>query len=132
MNPIKNHLTTLLDSSHLRLTIILLTFSALLIISSQIIGITDNLPGIALLFSGVIILFFSFLHPWRDSKKYAILFAVCLGIIILVFMCIFILSALHLDKYISEGIVMITILLFCLPGIFVSIIGIVIFANKKN
>lgn len=132
MNSIKNQLITILDSSHLRLTIILLVSSVLLITGSQITGTTDNLPGLAMLFLGVILLFFSFLHPWRDIKKYAKLFAVCLGIIILVLLCIFILAALHLDKYISEGLVMITILLFCLPGIVVSIIGIIIFASSKK
>jgi len=90
MNPIKDHFTTLLDSSHLRLTIILLISSVLLITGSQITGTTDNLSGLAMLFIGIILLFFTFLYPWRDIKNYAILFGVCLGIIILVILGVYI------------------------------------------
>ena len=128
----KNHFISLFDPSHLRWTIILLTSAVLLIIGSQITGTTDNLPGLAMLFSGVICLFFTFLHPWRDIKNYAILAGVCFGIIILVILGIFILASLHMDKYISEGVVMITILLFCLPGIVVSIIGILLCTARKK
>jgi len=132
MNSLKKHLTSLIAPSNFRWTIILLVSSALLIIGSQIIGITDNLPGIAMLFTGTILLFFSLLHPWRQTINYIILAAVSLGITVLIFLGIFILSSLHLDKYISEAFVMITIFLFCLPGLVVGIIGILLCAKKKK
>lgn len=131
MNPVKNHFINLFASSHLRLTVILLISSILFIIGSQITGTTDNIPGLAMLFTGVILFFFAFLHPWKDIKNYAILFGVCIGIIILVILVIAILASLQLDKYISEGVVMVILLLFCLPGIFVSIIGILICTVRK-
>lgn len=132
MNNLKNHLVSLFDSSHIRMTIILVISGLLLITGSQITGTTDNLPGLTMLFTGVILLFFSVLHPWRKMQNYAILAGVCIGIIILVFLAIYILAALHLEKYISEGVVMITILLICLPGIVVSIIGILVCAGRKK
>jgi hypothetical protein len=128
----KNHFITLIDTAHRRLTIILLISSALLIIGSNITGIVDNLPGILMLFAGVILLFFSFIHPWREIKNYAILAVVSIGIIFLIFLAIFILSALHMQKYINEGVVMVPILFFCIPGIVVSIIGILICAGMKK
>ena len=132
INNLKNHLVSLFDSSHIKMTIILVISGLLLITGSQITGTTDNLPGLIMLFTGVILLFFSVLHPWREIKNYAILAGLCVGIIVLVFLAIYILAALHMDKYISEGVVMITILLICLPGIVVSIIGILVCAGMKK
>ena len=132
MNNIKTHFATLTDRSNLRWTIMLLVSSALLIAGSQIAGTTDNLPGLAMLFVGVILLFFAVLHPWRDIINYIILAGVSLGLIILIFLGIFILSSLHQTKFISEAFVMITIFLFCLPGIVVGIIGILLCATKKK
>lgn len=128
----KSHLLSLFDPAHRWKILSLFITAILLIIVSQVVGTTDNLPGIAMLFIGIILLFFSFLHPWRDTKKYAILAGVSVGIIILVFLGIIILSALDMQKYIIEGVVMGIMLLFCLPGIVVSIIGILICARKQK
>lgn len=128
----KNHFISLFGPQHLRWTIILLAVAVLLITGSQIVGTTDNLPGLALLFSGAVILFFSILHPWRQTKNYAILTGVCVGLAILIFLGIYLLSAMQLQKYISEAFVMITILLFCLPGFVTGIIGILICTTRKS
>ena len=132
MNNLKNHFVELFDSSHIRMTIIFVISGLLLIIGSQVIGTTDNLPGLTLLFTGVILLFFSVLHPWRKTKNYSILAGFCIGITVLVFLAIYILSSLHLNQYISEAFVMITVLLICLPGFVVSIIGILICSGRKK
>jgi hypothetical protein len=132
MYNLRNHFASLFNSAHIKMTIILMVAAGLLIIGSQITGTTDNLPGLSMLFTGAILFFFSLLHPWRKTKNYVIFLLVCLAIIILIFAGIYILAALHLDKYISEAFVMITILLFCLPGIFASILGIIYCSTRKQ
>ena len=127
----KKHLLSLVDPSNRWLTLSLFISAVLFIVASQIVGITDNLPGILLLFFGVIILFFSFVHTWHKSANYAKLSAVSVGVGVLTFATIYLLATLKLDKYISEAVVMIIIFLFCLPGIVVGIIG-TIFYSLRN
>jgi hypothetical protein len=128
----KKHLLSLVSPANRLLTLSLLVASILLIIASQVVGITDNLPGILLLFFGMISLFFSFVHPWHNSRNYAWLSIVSVGVGVLTFVMIYTLAALKMEKYISEGVVMITIFLFCVPGIFVGIAGMFLYMNKKN
>jgi hypothetical protein len=80
-----SHFITLFDAIHLRTTVILFTVSFLLISGALAIGITDNLPAIAMLFAGIIFLFFSVLHPWKKVVYYATFVAVCGIILPLVF-----------------------------------------------
>jgi hypothetical protein len=127
----KKHLLSLLEPSRLWFTISFFLASFVLIICSLLVGIADNLPGIAMLLGGMIFLFFTFLHPWRNSMNYGILTGVCFGLILLTFMGIYILSALHKDEYISEGVVMSFIGLICIPGIVTGIIGAIIWAIRK-
>jgi hypothetical protein len=128
----KTHLVSLFNPIYRMWTISLFAAALLLITGSQIVGTTDNLPGIAMLFSGVIFLFFSLLHPWRKARSYGILAGICVGIIILEYLGILLLSVLHKEQYISEGIAMITAFLFCLPGIIVSIIGSIICSLRQE
>ncbi len=128
----RKHVISLFDPAHRWWTISFLLTSALLIIGSQIVGTTDNLPGIAMLLGGMICFFFALLNPWRKSKNYAILIGVSAGLIALTFLVIFILSSLHKTEYISEGIVMGFIGLICIPGIVAGIIGILIWSNKEK
>jgi hypothetical protein len=127
----KKHFLSLVDHSHRWYTISFFLCSVILVIASGVVGITDNLPGIAMLLGGMVFLFFTFLHPWRQSKNYGILTGLCFGLILLTFLVIYVLAALHQDKYISEGIVMGFIGLICVPGIVTGIIGAIIQANKK-
>jgi hypothetical protein len=128
----KKHFLSLLDTAHRWLTLSFFLASVLLVIASQAVGTTDNLPGISMLLCGMVFLFFTFLHPWRKSQNYGILAGVCIGLILLTFLVIYILSALHLNEYISEGIVMGFIGLICVPGIIAGIIGAIIWAIRKK
>ena len=128
----KKHLQSLFDPQHRLLTISFFLASALLIIASQIMGTTDNIPGILVLFCGVICLFFALLHPWRKSNYYAILAGVCFGLILLTFLIIYILMLLQKTEFINEGVVMILIGLICVPGIVTGIIGLIFWGFQKK
>ena len=128
----KKHLLSLVNPANRWLTLSLLLASILLIVASQVVGTTDNLPGILLLFFGMILLFFSFVHPWHNSSNYAWLSIVSFGVGVLTYVMIHTLAALKMEKYISEAVVMITIFLFCVPGVFVGIAGMFLYMNRKN
>jgi hypothetical protein len=128
----KKHLLSLFEPEHRRLTISFFTVAILLIIGSVIVGIADNLPGIAMLLVGMILLFFAILHPWRKVENYAILIGICFGIIAVTFLGIYILSLLHKTQYISEGVVMTIIFLFCVPGILTGIFGAIFWSLRKK
>ena len=124
------HVLSLFHYPHRWKTISFLLISALLIIASQLVGTTDNLQGIVMLIGGMISFFFAMFHPWRKSKNYAILIGVLFGLILLTFLSIYILSALHKTEYISEGIVMSFIGLICFPGIVMGIIGVIFWSYR--
>jgi MFS family permease len=128
----KKHFFSLFSPEHRRRTMILFVISILLITVSQIVGITDNFPGISLLLSGMIFLFFTFLHPWRKVENYALLIGISVGIIVLVLLTIQVLVLIKKTDYISEGVVMAIVFLICLPGILSGIIGTLIYAFKKH
>jgi hypothetical protein len=128
----KKHFLSLFDPAHRWYTISFFVASIMLIFAAQAVGITDNLPGIVLLLAGMILIFFALIHPWRDPRNYGILVGVCFGLILLTFLVIYILAALHMDKYISEGIVMGFIGLICIPGILSGIIGAIIWSIRKK
>ena len=128
----KKHFISLFDSAHLKWTISLFTIAVLLIIISSLVGISDNLPMIAMLLTGIILLFFAVLHPWKKAVNYGILVGVCVGILLLEWLGITILAKMHLDKYLSEGIAMGVAFLICVPGILVGIIGAIICAVRKK
>jgi|ERR1035437_1433857 hypothetical protein len=128
----KKHFISLFDPDHIKWTISLFTIAVLLILISDIVGITDNLPMIAMLLTGIILLFFAVLHPWRKSGNYGILVLVCVVILLMEMLAIHILASMHLNKYLSEGIVMSVAFFICVPGILVGIIGAIICAVRKK
>jgi apolipoprotein N-acyltransferase len=128
----KNHFISLFAVDHRRETIILFVIAALFIIISSLVGISDNLPMIAMLLTGIILLFFTVLHPWERAGNYGILAGVCIGILLLEWFGIHILDRMQKTEYISEGIAMGVAFLFCLPGILVGIIGAIICAVRKK
>jgi hypothetical protein len=128
----KKHFQLLFDPAHRWFTLSFFLAAVLLIIASQVVGISDNLPGIAMVMGGMVLLFFALLHPWRKSQNYGILAGACVGLIVLTFLVIYILAALHKDEYISEGVVMGFIGLICIPGILAGIIGAIIWAVRKK
>lgn len=109
----KNHFISLFQTENLRKTINLLAIAILLISVSLIIGTTDNLPMIAMLFTGLIFLYFAVLHPWKKATNFAVLTTVCFVILTLDF----------IYPFISEGIAM-SVGFGCLAGIIAGIIGI--------
>lgn len=128
----KKHILSLFDPAHRWWTLSLFIASVLLIIAANFVGINDNLPGIVILYGGIIFLFFTLLHPWRKWGNYAILIAICIGIMVLEWIGIHILDSLNKTEYISEAIIMIIAFFICLPGIMVGIIGIIICAFRKK
>jgi hypothetical protein len=123
---------SLFEPPHRKWTIAFFAAAALLIISSQIVGITDNLTGISMLITGMILVFFSITHPWKKAISYAILVAVCTGIILLEWFGIHILVRLNKTEYISEAVGMIIAFFICVPGILAGIIGVVVCSLRKN
>lgn len=128
----KKHFISLFSSAQLKWTISLFLIAALFIIISSLVGISDNLPMIAMLLTGIILLFFAVLHPWKKAYNYGILAMVCIGILLLEWLGINILAKMHLDKYLSEGIAMGVAFLICVPGIIVGIIGAIICSVRKK
>jgi hypothetical protein len=126
------HILSLFDPSHRWWTIAFFFASIVLIITSMLVGIGDNLPGFSMLFIGMIFLFFTVVHPWRKSMDYGILGMVCVGIILFIVVGIGILMAIGKTEYISEAIVMGLFFLICLPGIVVSILGSIICTFINN
>jgi hypothetical protein len=118
-----NHFITLFDANHKRTTIILFTLAFILIVIALSIGTSDNFPAIAMLIAGIIILFFSLLHPWKKAIYYATLVAVC-GII---------LPLIWGNQLLGESL---DVLIggICATGILVGISGIIIrsFINFRN
>ncbi|MGD0340543.1 MAG: hypothetical protein ABSA76_02385 [Bacteroidales bacterium] len=128
----KKHFISLFDPSHRWWTIFFFALAILMIIASQLVGISDNLPGIAILLIGVILLFFAMLHTWRKWQNYLILIVVCVGILALEGLGIRILARLNKTEYINEGIGMIVAFFICLPGILAGIIGAIICAAREK
>jgi hypothetical protein len=128
----KKHFITLFDPAHLWWTISLFVLAVVLIIIASIIGIADNLPGIILLYGGIITLFFAFLHPWKKAMNYAILAGVCIGIFFLGLLVITILDKMGQDIIKLDGIVEGFALLVGIPGIITSIIGAIVCAVRKK
>jgi hypothetical protein len=128
----KKHFLSLFDSSHLKWTIALFVIASLFIIIASVVGISDNLPMIVLLLTGIILLFFAVLHPWKKAFNYWILVLVCVGILVLEFLGITILDKIDKTEYISEGFAMGIAFLICVPGILVGIIGVIISALRKK
>jgi len=128
----KKHFISLFDPAHLKWTISLFVIGVSLIINASLIGISDNPPGIALLYGGIIFLFFAVLHPWKNQKKYWVLLLVCLGILLLEWLGITILDRLDKTEYINEAVAMGVAFLICMPGIVVGIIGAFICTLRKK
>jgi hypothetical protein len=128
----KKHFISLFDNTHIKRTIYLFVIAALLIVASLLIGINDNPPVIAMLFIGIIFLFFSVLHPWGKAINYGILTLVCFCILFLEWIGIHILVKIHKTEFISEGIAMSLALFICLPGILAGIIGSLICTFRKK
>ena len=68
---------------------VLLGVSVLLAISSAVVGIDDNPPGVLLAFFAAIVGVLAFVHPWREVKKFAFLFlASVIGFVLFIILSI--------------------------------------------
>jgi hypothetical protein len=63
-----------LDKQQRAVTLSLVTMGIVLILTAFIIGVSDNLPGISVLFLGLISLALSVTHIWKGYKIYLKLF----------------------------------------------------------
>jgi len=137
----KKQFLRLFDRTNRWWTVSYIVAGVLLIIASDIVTISDNPPGIALLYCGVIFLFLAFVHPWRKASSFGTLAGICAGIIALTFVILSIAAPYMTPKdpastpggsgYL-EAFVMILILFICAPGILVGIIGAVYYSIKKK
>ncbi len=128
----KNHFKILFDHDHSLRTMSLSASAIAFISGAVIVGINDNLPGIAMLLTGIVLFYFSILHPWKKPEYYAILIASCVLILILEWLSIHLFMWLKWEKYLSEGVIMILAFFVCLPGIVAGIIGVMICVFRKS
>jgi hypothetical protein len=128
----KKHFISLFDYAHLKWTISLFAIAFLFIVTASLTGISDNPSGIALLYGGIVSLFFAVLHPWKNPANYWILLLVCIVILILEWVGITVLDRLKKTEYINEAIAMGVAFLVCMPGILVGLTGAFICAVRKK
>ena len=139
----KKYLTKLFEPQNQRITLILLLAGILFIVIGSVIGIADNPPGIIVLFIGIILLFFAFIHFWRSSKPYLILLVVSLagGIVFAILHNLFDVlagnwSEIALIPQILEGLAtgsFLIAVLLCPVGIFVGFFGAILtYFLKRN
>jgi hypothetical protein len=123
----KSHFISLFDPSHRWITMSYFIASIILITLSQIIGTTDNIPGLLALFVGMILLFFAFVHPWRNRRNYIVMASLFSGFLVLLFLTMVVLAetgnAKYIDQYLGEAAGIIITFLICIPGITVGILG---------
>ena len=58
------------EETNLRTLIPYILAATVLIVIAFIIGISDNLPGIILIYIGIFILVYGLTHQWKESKKF--------------------------------------------------------------
>ena len=65
------------------LSIVFLGICCILALLAAIVGISDNLPGILLVFGAVASFILAFIHPWRSTKNFVkLLIAAILGLVL--------------------------------------------------
>lgn len=72
----RNHFKLLLNGVNRRLTLLLLALAIIAITIGLIIGISDNPPGIIILYAGIILLIISLVYIWRKIKPFLVLLIV--------------------------------------------------------
>jgi hypothetical protein len=87
---------------------------------------------IAMLLVGIIILFFTVLHPWEKERNYEILAGICTGILLLEWLGITILDKMGKGEYINDKVTEGIIIFINIPGIIVGVIGVIICAVRKK
>jgi hypothetical protein len=130
----KKHFQKLISPEYKMRTISLSASALVFFLGASIVGINDNLPGISMLVTGIVLFYFSILHPWRKAENYAILIAACVAVLILEWLGIHLFVKMRWEKYLSEAAAMILAFFICLPGVLAGLIGVFIcvFRRQKN
>ncbi len=138
----KKHLITLFDVAHRKWTFSLFCLSVILILAGGFTGITDNPPGIVMVFFGMVFLFLTLIHPWRKPANYLILAGICFIIIVLIFAGLYFYSLIIVKRSsvpesgnsdgILEAVTMLTVLFICAPGIIAGLSGSIIRAFQQK
>lgn len=110
-----------LQDVHIQKTILLFVVSLVLIGSSLLIGVGDNFPMIAMLFTGLIVFFFALLRHWQKAAYFVIMAGIFTVILILVWIFK---ASLGEDIAMPAGLVSIS-------GILAGIIGAYVFVSKE-
>jgi hypothetical protein len=110
----------------------LVVIGCVTIVGSLIVGIDDNLPGIAILYGGITCLVLSAVCRWQQPKSFAVLFALsALGFIVFavlhnVFYGIGEMATISWAKALLEGLhvaAFLIALLVCPVGVLVGLVG---------
>ena len=72
-----------LPSPHLTVTVILVVLATVSAVGAILVGIDDNPPGVALAMLAGSILVTAFVHHWRSPKRFLVLCAISLGLIVI-------------------------------------------------
>jgi hypothetical protein len=128
----KKYFQKLIGPEHKMRTISLSSSAIVFILGARIVGINDNLPGITMLVTGIVLLYFSILHPWRKAENFAILIAVCVAVLILEWLGIHLFVKLKWEKYLNEAVALILAFFICLPGVLAGLIGVFICVFRKQ
>lgn len=134
----KKYINTLFDNNHYIKTSILLLFSGCCFIGAYVIGITDNLPGILLLFlsSGFMILALTYI--WKNPMYFFNMAAICFAIICILWLSVqafaIIASPAIQQTYdgIIEAIMFLSIFFLLIPAVLIGIAGGIYNAIKAN
>ena len=73
----KKYFSILFNPQNRNITLGLLLTGAVFVMVATSIGISDNAPGIILLFIGLVLLMLALVHFWRKERSYLILLVVC-------------------------------------------------------
>jgi hypothetical protein len=119
----KTHFLALFNIENRKKTLVFLISSIVLIIASQLVGISDNPPGIAMIGIGIFLFYYSFLHIWKTSRNFIRLIYASLGLSLLLLLIIAIFVRMHKTEYLSEGLLMGIFFLICIPLILVGLFG---------
>jgi len=123
----KNHFLSHFDSYILVETLKLIVIAVSCITISLVVGTTDNLPMILLLFIGIVLIFYAVLYPWGKVKYYAVM-SVLLAILFILLLwlgtgvLVKMEAAGQLPVHGAEGVAMLSGFVF-IAGIITGIIG---------
>jgi len=69
---------------------------------------------------------------WNKTSTYLFLIGICVAILLMEWLVISILDAMHLSEYVNDDIAEGVIFFVCIPGILVGIIGALIITVRKK